>query len=125
MSKREDYDHLLSELKSAQNEEEVITNITKIIKGFTSDYYKNDLYENPYFKSFIPEVKEVISTELSTIKSTINEEIKSIDGEILKLNQQGITSIKDPDYSKLRQLKKECLILIKELDNRLQDLLLL
>jgi len=125
MSKREDYEHLLSELKSAQNEEEVITNITKIIKGFTSDYYKNDLYENPYFKSFIPEVKEVISTELSTIKSTINEEIKSIDGEILKLNQQGITSIKDPDYSKLRQLKKECLILIKELDNRLQDLLLL
>ena len=125
MSKREDYEHLLSELKSAQNEEEVITNITKIIKGFTSDYYKNDLYENPYFKSFIPEVKEVISTELSTIKSTINEEIKSIDGEILKLNQQGITSIKNPDYSKLRQLKKECLILIKELDNRLQDLLLL
>ena len=125
MSKREDYDNLISELKSAQNEEEVITNITKIIKGFTSDYYKNDLYENPYFKSFIPEVKEVISTELSTIKSTINEEIKSIDGEILKLNQQGITSIKDPDYSKLRQLKKECLILIKELDNRLQDLLLL
>ena len=125
MSKRGDYDHLISELKSAQNEEEVITNITKIIKGFTSDYYKNDLYENPYFKSFIPEVKEVISTELSTIKSTINEEIKSIDREILKLNQQGITSIKDPDYSKLRQLKKECLILIKELDNRLQDLLLL
>ena len=125
MSKREDYEHLLSELKSAQNEEEVTTNITKIIKGFTSDYYKNDLYENPYFKSFIPEVKEVISTELSTIKSTINEEIKSIDGEILKLNQQGITSIKNPDYSKLRQLKKDCLILIKELDNRLEDLLLL
>jgi hypothetical protein len=125
MSKRQYYEHLLSELKSAQNEEEVITNITKIIKGFTSDYYKNDLYENPYFKSFIPEVKEVISTELSTIKSTINEEIKSINGEILKLNQQGITSIKDPDYSKLRQLKKDCLILIKELDNRLKDLLLL
>ena len=125
MSKREDYDLILSDLKLSQNEEEVITNITKIIKGFTSDYYKNDLYENPYFKSFIPEVKEVISTELSTIKSTINEEIKSIDGEILKLNQQGITSIKNPDYSKLRQLKKDCLILIKELDNRLEDLLLL
>jgi hypothetical protein len=38
MNKRQDYEHLLSELKSAQNEEEVITNITKIIKGFTSDY---------------------------------------------------------------------------------------
>jgi hypothetical protein len=123
MSKREDYELILSDLKSSQNEEDVITNITKIIKGFTSDYYKNDLYENPYFKSFIPEIKENISTELSKIKSTINEEIKAIDGEILKLNQQCITSINNTDYSKLRQLKKECLILIKELDNRLQDLL--
>ena len=123
MSKREDYELILSDLKSSQNEEDVITNITKIIKGFTSDYYKNDLYENPYFKYFIPEIKENISTELSKIKSTINEEIKAIDGEILKLNQQGITSINNTDYSKLRQLKKECLILIKELDNRLQDLL--
>jgi hypothetical protein len=125
MSKREDYVHLLSELKSAQNEEEVITNITKIIKGFTSDYYKNDLYENPYFKSFIPEIKEIITSELSQIKYTLKEEITAINNEIMGLNSKGITSINDPDISKLRQLKKECLILIKELDNRLEDLLLL
>jgi hypothetical protein len=125
MSKREDYVHLLSELKSAQNEEEVITNITKIIKGFTSDYYKNDLYENPYFKSFIPEIKEIITSELSQIKYTLKEEISAINNEIMGLNSKGITSINDPDISKLRQLKKECLILIKELDNRLEDLLLL
>jgi hypothetical protein len=117
--------HLLSELKSAQNEEEVITNITKIIKGFTSDYYKNDLYENPYFKSFIPEIKEIITSELSQIKYTLKEEITAINNEIMGLNSKGITSINDPDISKLRQLKKECLILIKELDNRLEDLLLL
>ena len=125
MSKREDYDHLLSELKSAQNEEEVITNITKIIKVFTSDYYKNDLYENPYFKSFIPEIKEIITSELSQIKYTLKEEISAINNEIMGLNSKGITSINDPDISKLRQLKKDCLILIKELDNRLEDLLLL
>ena len=125
MSKREDYEYLLSELKSAQNEEEVITNITKIIKGFTSDYYKNDLYENPYFKSFIPEIKEIITSELLQIKSTLKEEISAINNEIMDLNSKGITSINDPDISKLRQLKKDCLILIKELDNRLEDLLLL
>jgi hypothetical protein len=122
MSKREDYNHLLSELKSAQNEDEVIINITKIIKGFTSNYYKNDLYENPYFKSFIPEIKEVISNELFEIRLTINEEVKDIEDEILKLNSLGITSIKDPDISKLRDLKKECILLIKELDERLKDL---
>ena len=122
MSKREDYVHLLSELKSAQNEEEVITNITKIIKVFTSDYYKNDLYENPYFKSFIPEVKEVISNELFEIRLTIKEEINAIEDEIFKLNSLGVTSIKDPDISKLRDLKKECILLIKELDERIKDL---
>jgi hypothetical protein len=125
MSKREDYDLILSDLKLSQNEEEVITNITKIIKGFTSDYYKNDLYENPYFKSFIPEIKEIITSELSQIKYTLKEEISAINNEIMCLNSKGITSINDPDISKLRQLKKECLILIKELDNRLEDLLLL
>jgi len=122
MSKREDYEHLLSELKSAQNEEEVITNITKMIKGFTPDYYKNDLYENPYFKSFIPEVKEVISNELFEIRLTIKEEINAIEDEIFKLNSLGVTSIKDPDISKLRDLKKECILLIKELDERIKDL---
>jgi len=122
MSRREDYNHLLSELKSAQNEDEVIINITKIIKGFTSDYYKNDLYENPYFKSFIPEIKEVISNELFEIGLTIKEEVKDIEDEILKLNSLGVTSIKDPDISKLRDLKKECILLIKELDERLKDL---
>ena len=125
MSKREDYDLILSDLKLSQNEEEVITNITKIIKGFTSDYYKNDLYENPYFKSFIPEIKEIITSELLQIKSTLKEEISAINNEIMDLNSKGITSINDPDISKLRQLKKDCLILIKELDNRLEDLLLL
>ena len=34
MNKRKDYERLLSELKSSQNEEEVLDNITKIIKGF-------------------------------------------------------------------------------------------
>lgn len=125
MDKREEYEQILSDLKLSQNEEEVIINITKIIKGFTSDYYKNDLYENPYFKSFIPEIKEIITSELLKIKSTLKEEISAINNEIMKLNSKGITSINHPDISKLRQLKKDCLILIMELDNRLEDLLLL
>lgn len=122
MSKREDYEYLLSDLKSAQNEEEVIINITKIMKGFTSDYYKNDLYENPYFKSLITEVKEVISNELFEIRLSIKEEISAIEDEIFKLNSLGVTSIKNPDIPKLRDLKTECIILIKELDNRIEDL---
>ncbi len=122
MNKREDYERVLSELKSAQNEEEVIISITKIIKGFSSDYYKIDLYENPYFKSLIPDVSVVIITELQEIRITLKDEIKAIEDEIFKLNSQGITSIKDKDISKLRDLKKECILLIKELDERIKDL---
>ena len=122
MCKREDYELILNDLKSAQNEDDVVKHITKIIKGFSSDYYKNDLYENPYFKSLIPEIKESISSELEKIKSSLKEEIRAIDEELIKLNKKGITSVNDKDISKLRELKKECIILINELDNRLEDL---
>jgi hypothetical protein len=119
MCKREDYELILNDLKSAQNEDDVVKHITKIIKGFYSDYYKNDLYDNPYFKSLIPEIKESISSELEKIKSSLKEEIRAIEEE---LNKKGITSVNDKDISKLRELKKECIILINELDNRLEDL---
>lgn len=121
MNKRKDYDKLLSELKSSQNEEEVLDNITKIIKGFSSDYYKNDLYENPYFKTFIPEVKEIIKSELDQLKANLKDEISGINDEIVKLNKTGLTSDNET-ISKLKDLKNECIILIKELDDRIQDL---
>ncbi len=121
MNKRKDYERLLSELKSSQNEEEVLDNITKIIKGFSSDYYKNDLYENPYFKTFIPEVKEIIKSELKQLKDNLKDEISGINDEIVKLNKTGITSDSE-SISKLKDLKTECIILIKELDDRIQDL---
>lgn len=121
MNKRKDYDKLLSELKSSQNEEEVLDNITKIIKGFSSDYYKNDLYENPYFKTFIPEVKEIIKSELDQLKANLKDEISGINDEIVKLNKTGIRSDNET-ISKLKDLKNECIILIKELDDRIQDL---
>lgn len=121
MNKRDDYERLLSELKSSQNEEEVLNNITKIIKGFSSDYYKNALYENPYFKTFIPEVKEIIKSELNQLKHNLEDEISGINDEIVKLNKTGITS-DDETITKLKDLKNECIILIKELDDRIQDL---
>lgn len=122
MGKRKDYELILSDLKSAQNEEDVIENITKIIKGFSSDYYKNDLLENPYFKSLVPEIKETIMSELEDIKSSLREEIRAIEEELSTLNKKGITSISDESISKLRDLKKDCVVLIKELDDRLEDL---
>ena len=122
MSKREEYEQILSELNYAQSEDEVILSISKIVKGFTSDYYKNDLNENPYFKSLLPEIKVTIISELKKIKTSLQEEINAIETEIKKLNDIGVFSVNDKDISKLRQLKKDCIILIKELDTRIEDL---
>lgn len=125
MGKREEYESLFIDLKNSQNEEEVINNLTKIIKGFTSDYYKSDLLENPYFKSLVPEIRDTISKELEGLKSSLKEEIKAIEEELVKLNKNGVVSVKNTDISKLKDLKRECVILIKELNNRLEDLHLL
>jgi len=122
MDKREDYELILNDLKLSQNEDEVVEHITKIIKVFSPDFYKNDLYENTYFKSLIPEIKESVSSELEKIKLSLKEEIRSIEQELIKMNKRGISSVNDKDISKLRDLKKECIILIHELDNRLEDL---
>lgn len=125
MNKREYYRYLLTLLKSSKNEESVISNITKIIKYYPSNFYKNDLYENPYFRSFIFEIGQKISIELSDIKLTIEKEIESIEIELNKINNSRVLSIENTDIHKLRNLKKECILLIKGLDSRIKDLSLL
>ena len=119
MGKREDYELILNNLKSAQNEEEVFVNITKIIKGFSSEYYKNDLYENPYFKSIIPDVKKTVISEMNEVRKSIVDEINSINMELTKTNTQ---SKYDDSYDKLKSLKRDCVNLLIELDNRLEEL---
>lgn len=122
MTKREDYEHLLASLKSSQNEEEVMINISKILRSFSSEYYKDDLYSNSYFKSLTQELRSPITSELHKIKKTIEDEIKRIEDEIFELNSKGVSSINDSDIFKLRELKRDCILLIKELDFRLNDL---
>jgi len=119
MGKREDYELILNNLKSAQNEEEVFINMTKIIKGFSSEYYKNDLYENPYFKSIIPDVKKTVISEMNEIRKSIVDEINNINLELTKTNTQ---SKYDDSYDKLKSLKRDCVNLLIELDNRLEEL---
>jgi len=119
MGKREDYELILNNLKSAQNEEEVFVSITKIIKGFSSEYYKNDLYENPYFKSIIPDVKKTVISEMNEVRKSIVDEINSINLELTKTNTQ---SKYDDSYDKLKSLKRDCVNLLIELDNRLEEL---
>ena len=120
MSKREDYKIAWSELLSAKTEEEVSEKLLKIIKSFGVDVYKNDVISNPYFKSLASDIKEVVISELKEIKSHLSIELDGIKEEFKK-----IKSSDSPDKEtnkQLKSLKNDCLLLISELDDRIDDL---
>jgi len=120
MSKREDYKIAWSELLSAKTEEEVSEKLLKIIKSFGVDVYKNDVISNSYFKSLASDIKEVVISELKEIKSHLSVELDGVKQELKK-----IKSSDSPDKEtnkKLKSLKSDCLLLISELDDRIDDL---
>ncbi len=119
MGKR-DYKIDLSELLSAKNEEEVSNKLLKIIKSYGVDIYKNDIISNPYFKSLASEIKEIVISELKEIKSHLKVELDGVEEELKK-----IKSSDSPDKEtnkQLKSLKSDCLLLISELDDRIDDL---
>ena len=120
MDKREDYKIAWSELLSAKTEEEVSEKLLKIIKSFVVDVYKNDVISNPYFKSLASDIKEVVISELKEIKSHLSVELDGVKEELKK-----IKSSDSPDKEtnkQLKSLKNDCLLLISELDDRIDDL---
>jgi hypothetical protein len=119
MGKR-DYKIYWSELLSAKTEEEVSDKLLKIIKSFAVDVYKNDVNSNPYFKSLASELKEVVISELKEIKSHLEIELDGVKQELKKLKS---SDSPDKETNKqLKSLKSDCLLLISELDDRIDDL---
>ena len=108
----EDY---ISILNTSQNEDEVLTTLKKIVKTFSVDIYRELIMSNPYFKSLIPDIKSEVIDEMSTMKSTIKDEIYNLDKELIK-------SMSQSDFLKLKGLKRECIYLLNELENRRIDL---
>jgi hypothetical protein len=119
MGKREDYKISWSELLSAKTEEEVSDKLLKIIKSYEVDVYKNDIISNPYFKLIASELKEIVISELKEIKSHLKSELYAVKEELKKIKSDS----KDKEVIKqLKSLKSDCLLLISELNNRIDDL---
>jgi hypothetical protein len=118
MGKREDYKISWSELLSAKTEEEVSDKLLKIIKSYEVDVYKNDIISNPYFKLIASELKEIVISELKEIKSHLKSELDAVKEELKKIKSDS----KDKEVIKLKSLKSDCLLLISELNNRIDDL---
>lgn len=120
MSKQEEFNYLLEKLENSRTEDEVYSSLKQILKESSSQLYKNKILENPYFRSLIKEVREEVLEDISVIRSTIKSEIEAIDEEIVNLLKRDKN---DRHIQKFKELKRECISLIYEIDERRKDLL--
>lgn len=120
MSKQEEFNYLLEKLENSKTEDEVYSSLKQILKESSSQLYKNKILENPYFRSLIKEVREEVLEDISVIRSTIKSEIEAIDEEIVNLLKRDKN---DRHIQKFKELKRECISLIYEIDERRKDLL--
>ena len=113
MSKsREEFELAIDNLKSSKTEDEILSHLTFIVKGFNISLYKDILLSNPYYKSLLEDVKEDVIFDLNKLKEVLEEEISSID-DVLK---------KEGDSTKLRDLKGDCISLSYEIDNKISEI---
>lgn len=101
-------------LENSTTEEDILDNLTKIVKGFSICKYKSRVLSNPYFKSLLPDVKEIVYKEIQTYRDSIKHEIAEIENE---LNNPSNKSL-----DKLKSLKRDCVSLLYEIDQKEKDL---
>jgi hypothetical protein len=109
---------LFDKLHSSGSEEEVIKNLKSIIKSFNVSTYKEKIMSNPYFSLLIVDIKGDILFEIGLIRDNIELEIRGIDDTLSK-------PINVNDFNRLKDLKRECMGLLYEINDRINDLILL
>jgi len=119
MSKKEEFNFLFEELENSKNEEEVYKNLKRLLKESNSKFYKNKILDNPYFKSLVVDVREDVLDDISVIRKSLTEEIKLIDAEIVILLSKDKNN---PNIDKFKSLKRDCISLVYEIDDRKKDI---
>ena len=113
---REEYEKVLEKLKSSYTEEDIIENLTQIVKGFSVHFYKSDLTKNPFYKSLLVDIKEEVLGDLYEIKKSVLNEMDSIGIRI----EEDIENKTEVD--KLIQLKVECQLLLLEINIKIEEI---
>lgn len=108
----------LDSLHKAESEDQVIVNLSKILKGYSTITYKHIIMPNPYFKSLITDIKSDIINEMEHMKNMLSIEIENLNKELSN------TTSKE-EFTKYKNLRRECVFMLNELDNRQKDLYLL
>jgi mRNA-degrading endonuclease RelE of RelBE toxin-antitoxin system len=112
--RNQDINPLLVELKNSLTEEDILKHLIELVKKFDPIQYKEVIYDNPYYKSLIPDIQSAIKSELDKISKSIQTEIQGIETELKKVS---ITEAKE-----LKKLKRDCLALIYEIDERKKEI---
>ena len=105
---------ILEDLKKSLTEEEILKHLIELVKKFDPYQYKEVIYNNPYYKSLIPDIQSAIKLELDKIGKSIQTEIDTIESELKRVS---ITEAKE-----LKKLKSDCLALIYEIDERKKEI---
>ena len=114
MGRKKDFNKLIKELKDSKTEEEILDYLIKLVKAFNLSEYNDVFQSNPYYKSLIPDVKPVVINDISKIRKDIVNEIEKIDKDLKK--------VKTEDSDKLKELKRDCISLIYEIDEREKEI---
>lgn len=120
MTKEENFSVLLEKLEDSKTEEEICLVLKRILKESNSSLYKDVILSNPYFKSLVVDIRNEVLSDIQLIRDALSEEIRSIDDEIIKLLSKDKN---DRHIDKFKELKRECISLIYEIDERKRDLI--
>jgi hypothetical protein len=113
--KPKDIKPLLDNLKNSLTEEEILKYLIELVKRFDPYQYKEVIYNNPYYKSLIPDIQVDIINDLENVKNSIVKEIEKIESDLKKIGNKD-------SAEQLKNLKKDCLSLIYEIDERKREI---
>jgi len=118
----EEFNELVDILMKSNTEVDIIKNLKYLIKNKTSEFCSSEVLKNPYFKSLMPEIKDEIIYEIEDIKSEIDSEVDMIELEIENLNKKNIDKSYDKFILDLESLKRDCISLIYEIEDRKREI---
>lgn len=115
----EKYKNLYEILLTSQTEEEAFNNLKNILKQCSTNEYKKDITSNPFFNSLLPDVIKNVYSDIKVLEESLNKELKNIDKELGKIENDKEFF---PQVKRLKELKRECISLIYEIDERKKEL---
>ncbi len=113
MARKKELKVLLEELDNSRTEEDILNCLIQIVKAFGVREYR-EVFLNPYYKSLVPDIKKEVLKEIKFLRESLAGEIDAIDTELKKVDNENI--------NKLRDLKRDCISLIYEIDEKQKDI---